>query len=673
VVGFGNDFGTNQYQVALNNLALNTNWQKIIIPIPDASKLTAQKGMFYYSAGPDNNGRGYTFWVDNVQFEKLGTISHPNPMILSGVDKSQVSYIGINNTITGFSESFNLPSGINDTLTLTSAYFNFISSNTSTATVTSAGVVSTIGAGTTVITATVAGVKAKGSLTLNSQGNYTHAPNWNIATKSAANVISIFDDAYTNVPVDYFNGYWGGTTTQSADFTLNGDHVLNYTNLNYVGVQFTNPTQNISSMTALHISLFFPTLPSGASFQINVVDFGANGVYGGGDDVAGSYVIPPASLKANSWADLDIPLTSFNGLTTNQHIAQFVFIGNNISNFYADNIYFWGYSATPTTAAAAPTISASNVLSIFSDAYTNVAGTNFFPNWGQSTVVSQIKIAGTSTLQYTNLNYEGTQLASIQDVSAYGYVHLDYYTASGSSLTFNLINSAAATGGAAQLASYNLGVPTNGTWKSVDIPLSAFTSSNSSFSLSKIDQMSFAGGGALYLENIYFWKVPAVPTVAAPTPTFSASSVLSVFSGTYTSIPNTNYFPNWGQANVVSQVSIGGKNTLVYTGLDYEGTYLGSNSAGTNGAPQNVSAYSSLHIDYYSANSTTLNVNLINSGDVTGGNPVQVAKSLTVPTAGVWTSVDIPLSSFSPVDLKKVDQMMFTGNGNIYFGNIYFH
>lgn len=54
VFGFGNDFGANMYQVALNNVPVNSNWKKYIIPIPDPSKLKAEKGMFYYSAGPIN-------------------------------------------------------------------------------------------------------------------------------------------------------------------------------------------------------------------------------------------------------------------------------------------------------------------------------------------------------------------------------------------------------------------------------------------------------------------------------------------------------------------------------------------------------------------------------------------------------------------------------------------
>ncbi|MBK7097029.1 MAG: hypothetical protein IPH57_18995 [Saprospiraceae bacterium] len=40
------------------------------------------------------------------------------------------------------------------------------------------------------------------------------------------NVSSIFSDTYTNIPVDYYNGYWQPyQTTLSADFEVNGDRI----------------------------------------------------------------------------------------------------------------------------------------------------------------------------------------------------------------------------------------------------------------------------------------------------------------------------------------------------------------------------------------------------------------------------------------------------------------
>jgi hypothetical protein len=132
---------------------------------------------------------------------------------------------------------------------------------------------------------------------------------------------------------------------------------------------------------------------------------------------------------------------------------------------------------------------------------------------------------------------------------------------------------------------------------------------------------------------------------------------MSVFSDSYTNIPGTDLNPPWGQATVATQVSIAGNNTLKYKGLNYQGIQLGS--------AQNVSAMTYVHLDFWSATSTSLKVFLISPG------PVEVPFTLTVPTSG-WTSVDIPLSSFSPVDLTNVIQFKFEGNGDIYLDNILF-
>jgi hypothetical protein len=434
---------------------------------------------------------------------------------------------------------------------------------------------------------------------------------------------------------------------------VTGDHVLNYTNFNFVGIQVTSPTVNIASRAFLHLDIYIPgtTLPGGASIQVQVVDFGANGAAGGGDDVSGTVTFTSPTLAAGNWVSLDIPFASLTGLTTKGHFGQIIFVGNNITNFFADNIYFWNNPVTPLVAAPTPTTPAVDVISIFSDAYTNVPGTDFNPNWGQATVVSQLPIAGNNTLKYAGLNYQGIQLGSNQNVSSYRYLHLDYYSTNSSTLNVYLISP-----GPVEKA-FSLTVPTGGAtgWRSVDILLSAFAPVN----LANVFQLKFDGNGDIFLDNIYFWKAPSTPLTAAPTPTRPAANVISIFSDAYTNVPGTDFNPNWGQATVVSQLPIAGNNTLKYAGLNYQGTQLGSN--------QNVSTYNVLHLDYYTGNSTALNIYLISPG------PVERPYTLTVPTNGAWTSIDIPLSAFSPVDLLNVFQIKIDGNGDIFLDNIYFY
>lgn len=501
VLGFGNDLGENKYQVSLTGVAVNTNWKKIIIPIPDASKLKMERGMFFYSEGPEN-GKGYTFWIDEVKFEKIGSISYQSATIFNGDDKTATSFVGVKNVVDGLTANFSMPNGTVQAVNVTPYYFNFISSNPSVATVDGVGNVNTIAAGNSTITATLGNNTAKGSLVINSNGAYTHAPT---PTQDASKVISLFSDKYTNTVVDYYNGYWAPyQTTQSSDFQVDGDHVLNYTNFNFVGIQMSSPTINISSMSHLHLDVYLPNaVPAGATFKIQVIDFGADGAYGGNDDKTGETTVTAPTLQAQKWVSLDIPVTALNGLTTKAHIGQVVFVGTNITNFYADNIYFYNdgsiLSPTPTVAAPSPTHTASSVLSIFSDVYSNVAGTDFNPGWGQATQVSQVQVSGNNTLKYAGLNYQGTQFASNINVSSYGYLHIDYYSANSNSLKFYLISP-----GPVEKA-YSLSVPTglgtnNNGWKSVDIPLSSF----SPVVLSNIMQFKVDGNGDVFFDNIYF-------------------------------------------------------------------------------------------------------------------------------------------------------------------------
>ena len=501
VLGFGNDLGENKYQVSLTGVAVNTNWKKIIIPIPDAAKLKMERGMFFYSEGPENN-KGYTFWIDEVKFEKIGTISYQSATVLNGENKTVTSFVGVKNVLDGLTAQFSMPNATTQAVNLTPYYFNFTSSNPSVATVDGVGNVNTIAAGSSTITASLGNNVAKGSLIINSGGAYTHAPT---PTQDASKVISLFSDKYSNVPVDYYNGYWAPyQTTLSSDFEVEGDHVLNYTNFNFVGIQMSSPPVNATSMSHLHLDIYLPNaMPAGANFKIQVLDFGANGVYGGNDDKTGETTITAPTLQGQKWVSLNIPLTAFAGLTSKAHIGQVIFVGTNISGFYADNIYFYNdgsiIPATPTVAAPTPTHAASGVLSIFSDTYTNVAGTNFNPNWGQATQVSQVSISGNNTLKYSGLNYQGTQFGSNLNVSSYGYLHIDYYSSNSTALNFYLISP-----GPVEKA-YSLSIPTglgtnNNGWKSIDIPLSAF----SPVALNNLIQFKVDGNGDIFFDNIYF-------------------------------------------------------------------------------------------------------------------------------------------------------------------------
>ena len=161
----------------------------------------------------------------------------------------------------------------------------------------------------------------------------------------------------------------------------------------------------------------------------------------------------------------------------------------------------------PGDAATAPTAAADMVMSIFSDSYTDVAGTEFNPNWGQSTVVTTEDLGGNAVLKYASLNYQGTQFAAALDVSEYTSLHIDYFTPDATALDFFLISS-----GPVEKAKA-LPVTSKGQWNSIDIPLSDF----SPVVLSDLIQFKVAGNGTVYFDNIYFKKVAVAANPLAGT------------------------------------------------------------------------------------------------------------------------------------------------------------
>ncbi|MCW5517860.1 Ig-like domain-containing protein [Muriicola sp. Z0-33] len=341
-IGFGNDFGANKFLVTKQNLRISTTWTKYIIPIPDPFKLTVEKGLFWYSEGPED-GDGYTFWIDELQFENLGTVAQPQPAIFNGVDETSQTFIGITSTVIGLTQTFNLATGIDQTVTAAPSYFTFSSTDVDVARVNELGEIAVVGTGTAKITATLGGVSAKGSLTIESLGTFLAAPT--PPARDAGDVISIFSDAYTNVPVDFYNGFFAPfqTTLGGADLNINGDNIIKYTELNFVASEFKNPTVDATPMTHLHVDIQVQeAIDSGDFIRIELGDFGPNSAFGGGDDSSGSVTIDGTALLNNQWVSLDIPLDDFSGLTSRSNLAQIFFISDaTISTILVDNMYFY--------------------------------------------------------------------------------------------------------------------------------------------------------------------------------------------------------------------------------------------------------------------------------------------------------------------------------------------
>ena len=339
-IGFGQDFFGDEFEVSLSELRLTTNWRKYIIPIPDPSLLTQHKGLLWYAAGPEN-GDGFSFWMDEVKYERLDDIAQSRPAILNGANISQTSLVGSSLQIVGLQYTANLPDGQDVTIGTAPSYFEFSSSNTNVATVSADGSVSVVGEGTAVITATLAGQDAAGSLTIDSSGEFILPPE---PTIDPANVISIFSDAegYEDIPVDFYNGFYAPfQTTTSNDFEREGQRFLGYENFNFVGIEFNQnvPTVDGSEMTHLTFDLFFPDeVPAGSAIRARII----NDV-GGAEQSASATITSDDGLVSREWIQLVVDIRD---MEDRSQLGQIILDSDEGpalagATFYATNIYFF--------------------------------------------------------------------------------------------------------------------------------------------------------------------------------------------------------------------------------------------------------------------------------------------------------------------------------------------
>jgi len=213
------------------------------------------------------------------------------------------------------------------------------------------------------------------------------------------------------------------------------------------------------------------------------------------------------TVAVGIWQSLEIPLSTYSdGGVDLSDVIQMKFVGD--GTVYLDNIYFSSASTTPTAPTnSAPTPSATGVISVYSDNYTDISTVNLNPVWGQSTVFSEETIDGGKVIKLQGLNFQGIEMdpsyAVSQDFSGKTALHIDYWTADSNSLKVFLVSPDGADADTNnEEASYNVTVAV-GSWQSLEIPLSTY--SDGGVDLSDVIQMKFEGNGTVYLDNIYIY------------------------------------------------------------------------------------------------------------------------------------------------------------------------
>ena len=333
--------------------------------------------------------------------------------------------------------------------------------------------------------------------------------------------------------------------------------------------------------------------------------------------------------------------------------------------YYFDDVAFVpGAVAGPSAPTNAPTtvIPAGSVV-IYSDA-AQVTAFNAKPDWGQSPPVtfSEVTIAGNKSLKYgftVPALYEGLDWsANPVDVSAKTKLHLDFWSADVTSVKVSIISAGKETPVTQAL--------TTGSWNGIDIDLSLFTAPDKSAIIQiKLEPST---GGTLYVDNIYFWGAAAAAGcgTTAPTcaPTTSVPAGAVVIYSDAAQVAGFNPKPDWGQSPPVtfSEVTVAANKSLKY-GFTVPALYEGLDWAAN---PVNVSSKGKLHLDFWSADVSSVKVSIISAGKENA-----VTRAVT---AGSWNSIDIDLSLYTVPDLASIIQIKLepSTGGTLYVDNIYF-
>ncbi len=167
-------------------------------------------------------------------------------------------------------------------------------------------------------------------------------------------------------------------------------------------------------------------------------------------------------------------------------------------------------SAAPTP----PNRPAADVISLFSDAYTNIPVAQWSAEWDDSNI-SDVTIDGNATKKINFGNFIGVILTDYTNTTAMTHFHMDYYINTGTDLIGKVLNPklsnhAAKAGETNALLLTNLpALDAAGRWVSLDVPLSTFTPQGGGVAFSRESIKEFlitSNIGVVYVDNIYLHK-----------------------------------------------------------------------------------------------------------------------------------------------------------------------
>jgi hypothetical protein len=162
----------------------------------------------------------------------------------------------------------------------------------------------------------------------------------------AADVVSIYSDAYSPITFDNFDAGWcSNGAPASTQIQIGGNNTLRKnTGVVCHGIEFMTNRLNLSSFTHIHFDFYITDSNlTGDVFNVKLVDFA------GGTSEASALEVninggTTPQLVANQWVSVDVPITALGGVVANNltrgNVAQIGITTAMVDRVFYDNIYF---------------------------------------------------------------------------------------------------------------------------------------------------------------------------------------------------------------------------------------------------------------------------------------------------------------------------------------------
>ena len=206
-------------------------------------------------------------------------------------------------------------------------------------------------------------------------------------------------------------------------------------------------------------------------------------------------------------------------------IMDYGVVNDAVANHYMDNIRVsapaettggGGDESAPTEGPTAPTAGAADVVSIFSDSYTDVTVDTWQTGWSNVGAYEEVDLGGNTVKKYSDLTFVGIETVSAQvDASGMTHFNLDMWSANATEFKIKLVDFGATGGfsgndgdgqGDDVEDEYTISTPAQGEWVTVSLSLAeAFPGLTTTGNIAQLILSAAPGGEAdVYIDNVYF-------------------------------------------------------------------------------------------------------------------------------------------------------------------------